>query len=82
MKDSHSCCENLVNGVLSVDSDKTLKNKGIKEVSFMKRDVIKATGSIYDPLGLISPFAVRVKIIFKLFKRKYFGTIPYYQTWQ
>ena len=40
------------------------------DIILVKHNVIKATASIYDALGLLNPFAVQMKIFFIRFARQ------------
>lgn len=56
-------CSNSADDILNIDSDKLLKNKGLTELKFTKRCVMKTIERIYDPLGSISVSAVRAEML-------------------
>ena len=60
------------------DDVMTFANRDIPELDTVtKRDILKYSSRIYDPLGLLSPVTVRAKLLMQqLWKDKYEWDVP------
>ncbi|XP_054723576.1 uncharacterized protein LOC129233627 [Uloborus diversus] len=76
INDSASCkilgyCWNSKQDLLSIENEKLLSEKSAHDLKATKRGVIRTAGKVFDPIGLISPFTVRGKILLQeIWKRK------------
>ena len=57
-------------GKLKIQGDKFLFTKNMILYSLTKRGILSAVSSLFDPLGFLTPFTLKAKLLIQLMGRK------------